>query len=156
MDKSKTVFDYIAKVFTAFGLTVAVLLLFSFSFGDMAKDVSSMFSLGADGLSLATLAQFFLLCVLTVFLRFLFLTDKIIHGTHIVFRKTALITSVTAFSILFIIIFDWFPTGQLSAWLGFGVSFTVCLILSLLGSSYQERLKNKKMAEALEKIKREA
>lgn len=154
MDKSKTIFDYIAEAFMIFGFTVVVFLLFSVCFGNIANEVSSLFALGAAGLSLASLAQLFFLSVMIVLLRFVFLTDSIIHNKSIVFRTVALASCILLLIILFVIIFDWFPADMPIAWLSFGISFAVCFVLSFLLSSYKEKLENKKMAEALEAIKK--
>lgn len=155
MDKSKTFFDYIAEAFMTFGITVAAFLLFSVFFGNIANEVSSLFALGTAGLSLASLAQLFFLSVMIVLLRFVFLTESIIHDKGIVFRTVALVSCILLLIILFVILFDWFPADMPIAWVCFGISFAVCFVLSFLLSSCKEKLENKKMAEALERIKQE-
>ena len=149
MDKSKTVFDYISEAFMIFGFTVAVNTLLSACLGDIAKDAGTLYVLGKTGLSVSSLAQFLLLSVLIVLFRILFLTDLVIRKKGIVFRNVAMVSCVLILIVIFVFVFEWFPADMPLAW----VSFAVCFVLSLLVSSYKEKLENKKMAEALEKIK---
>lgn len=60
MEKKKTVFDYLAQVFTTFGFTMLVMNIFCLIFGDSAKEFSAMYELGSQGIPVNIAFQFFL------------------------------------------------------------------------------------------------
>ena len=153
MEKPKTIFDYAGDVLKIFGLTTALFLLFVRLFGADAQDVSTLFSLGRSGISIAALAQLLLLCALIVVLRFVFFTEKIIRRAGIVLRVAAMAAGTVVLIVIFVTVFGWFPTDMPLAWICFAVSFLLCGSLGALISSCKERLENRKMAEALEKMK---
>jgi hypothetical protein len=86
--------------------------------GEKSESVSTVFSLGDDGISTATLLQFLLSSVLITFLRSLFFTGRVIRNMSLA-RRTAL----------------------------------MFLSVSAVISSKREMLENKKLNEALEKLK---
>ena len=66
MEERKTIFDYLGQVFTIYGISIALMCVFCVLFGDGAKDFSSLFALGKEGLSTATMAQFLVISVCIV------------------------------------------------------------------------------------------
>ena len=153
MERPKTFFDYIAQTLMTFGLTVAVFLLLTLFLGNAAQEVSTLFSLGEKGVSVASLAQLLLLCACIVFFRFLFFTETIIRKAGVAARTVAMLFCTVVLILLFVIAFRWFPAKMPLAWVSFGVCFVVCFLLGALVSSCKERLENRKMADALEKMK---
>ena len=55
---------------------------------------------------------------------------------------------------VFVIIFGWFPINEVGAWIGFIVSFAVCTAVSAVFMRLEERAENKKMQEALNRLKK--
>lgn len=153
MDRPKTIFEYLSQALMTFGFTIAIFIPLTLLLGNIAQEESSLFSLGSQGLSASSLSQLFLLSICVTLLRFLFFTEKIIRKASLVSRTVAMISSTVILIILFVVVFRWFPASLPIAWLSFGVSFLVCFVLSWLLSSYKEKLENKKMAEALIKMK---
>ena len=78
MEDRKTILDYIGQVFITFGFSIVALNLFCVFIGGQAKEVSSIYSMGKEGLSVATMMQFLGVSVCITGLRFLFFTDRII------------------------------------------------------------------------------
>lgn len=155
MEKEKNIFDYIGQVFTIFGGTVLILNLFCVLFGEDAKDVSTMFSLGNRGLSVSIMLQFFGVSVLIVALRFLFFTDKVIKKMSLLGRTIGIFTGVLIIIIASIVLFNWFPVHMWKPWVGFFLSFGVSVGFSTGISLIKEKLENRKMEEALERLKQE-
>lgn len=73
MEKKKTVFDYLAQVFTIFGFAMMVMNVFCLVFGDSAKEFSAMYELGSQGIPVNIAFQFFCVSILIVSVRFVFL-----------------------------------------------------------------------------------
>ncbi len=155
MEKEKTIFDYISQVFVIFGATVLILNMFCLLFGKDAKELSTLFSLGNQGLSVATMLQFLAMSVFITIWRFLFFTDKVIKDLSLALRTAGMFTAVVLTIIVFVLLFSWFPLGDWKAWLGFGVSFVISVAISLGLSTLKEKTEEEKMAKALERLKEE-
>lgn len=59
MENNKTIFTYISQVFATFGIILLLFVLFGLTIGDSAKEYSSLFALGRQGFSIATILQLF-------------------------------------------------------------------------------------------------
>ena len=155
MEKEKTIFDYISQVFVIFGATVLILNMFCLLFGKDAKELSTLFSLGNQGLSVATMLQFLAMSVFITIWRFLFFTDKVIKDLSLALRTAGMFTAVVLTIIVFVLLFSWFPLGDWKAWLGFAVSFVISVAISLGLSTLKEKTEEEKMAKALDRLKEE-
>ena len=80
MKRRETIFDFLVQIFMIFGITILCLNVFVVLFGEDAKEYSTMFEMGGRGLTTATMIQFLGVSVVTVLLKFLFFTDKIIKN----------------------------------------------------------------------------
>ena len=75
MEKKKDIFDFASTAALIYGFTITWLIIVCALAGEMAVGYSSIFSLGSDGLSIATLLQFLLVSVLISLWKYLFFTD---------------------------------------------------------------------------------
>ncbi len=155
MEREKTIFDYIGQVFVIFGGTIVILNVFCLLFGESAQNFSTMFSMGSDGLSVATMMQFLLVSILITLWRFLFFTDKILKNLSLVIRTTGMFASVVITIVVFVVLFGWFPIGFWQAWLGFFLSFVISVAVSIGVSVLKEKAEDEKMAKALARLKEE-
>lgn len=153
MQKKETVFDYIGQIFVSFGITIAVLNIFCIWFGEEAREYSTIFSLGGEGLSVQTMLQFLLTSSIIVTLRFIFFTDGLIKKVSIAIRTIGMFGSIIVMMALFIYLFGWFPVNMWQAWAMFFICFGVCAGVSAVVSALNEKLENKKMEEALQRLK---
>lgn len=154
MEENRSIFDRISKVFTVFGVVILVHVIIGMIVGEGASKVSTLFSLGSEGLAMNTILQLFALSVIVIILQTIFLTDMIIKSMSIVLRIVLMFVSVTCATVVFVLAFKWFPVDEILAWVGFFVSFAICSLVSVLYSRLREKTENRKMDEALEKIKR--
>lgn len=155
MEKKRTIFDYMGQVFMIFGITMVVLNIFCILFGESAKDYSQMFSLGNQGLSVQTALQFFLVSICITTLRFLFFTDLLLKRMSILWRTVLMVIVVVIVIGVFIVVCGWFPVNMWMPWLLFFLSFGVSFGISMAVTIWKERIENRKMAEALERLKEE-
>ena len=56
--------------------------------------------------------------------------------------------------IIFAVCFGWFPLNDPASWIGFIVSFSVCSVMSAFIMRLEEKAENKKMQEALNRLKK--
>ena len=153
MDEKKTIFDYLAQVMIIFGFAILVLNIFCLVFGNDAKDISAIFKLGDQGIPVGITLQFLCVSFLITGVRFVFFTDVIIQKMPIWLRTICMLTIIVIIIAAFIILFNWFPVNMWQPW----AMFFVCFGLSFLGTytvvTVQEKIENKRMEEALQRLK---
>lgn len=153
MEKKKGILGFLSQVFMLFGIIVLLMSIFAVIFGDSAKQVSTIFSLGSKGLSFETFIQFLSAIAIICFLRFVFMTDTLIKKMPVALRIILMFTSVVAVIIGFVFAFGWFPVTEITAWVMFGICFAVSCGISTFISVYAEKQENKKLEEALKRFK---
>lgn len=153
MEERKTLFDYIAEVLIIFGVVIIILNLLCVIYGEDAREYSSMFALGKEGVSVKTAMQFLAVSVLTVLLKFLFFTDTFIKKMSVVLRTVGMLISLLFFFGIFIIKFQWFPADLWEAWVHFFICFFLCFVVSTVVTMWKERIENRRMQEALLNLK---
>lgn len=154
MEEKKTIFNYIRQAFATYGIIVLVFVVFNILLGDVAGDYSALFALGKDGMSIPVLLELLLLAIMITFAQVLFLTDKWIENMSMIIRYVLFFGTVMIVMIVMIIVFNWIPIGDMYAWGGFVISYTVSMITSALLTRLKERTENSKMQEALDKYNR--
>lgn len=153
MDENKGIFDYLTQVMVVFGFSMLVLNIFCIVFGDSAQGLSSMFAMGSQGLPVEMAFQYLGISALIVGIRFLFFTDRLIKNMTIPLRTVCMLGSVLLITVAFIIRFQWFPADMWQAWAMFLLCFIVCFICSYFMMLLKEKTENRKLNEALSKLK---
>ncbi len=150
MEEKKTIFNYIGQAFAIYGIIVLIFILFSVVIGEQAEGYSSLFSLGNKGISVTTLCELLLLSVMITIAQDIFLTDRWIVNMSMMKRNALFFLAVLVVSVIMIIVFQWFPIGDMTAWLGFIVSYAISVFVSVLVTRLRERAENAKMQQALD------
>lgn len=153
MEKRKTIFDYFAQVFTIFGITMLVINIFCYLFGDSAKEISAMFALGSQGVPLPVAFEFLCVSAMITVFRFVFFTDALIQKMPLWLRTACMLASVVLVIALFIMAFHWFPINMWQPWAMFFLCFGVFFLGSYLVMAVKEKTENRRMEEALQKLK---
>lgn len=153
MDKRENIFDYFAQILMIFGVTIVCMNIFCALFGEAAKGYSTMFELGNQGLTVSTMLQFLGVSAAIITFKFIFFTDMLIKKMSIAIRTVCMFACVLTTLVICIWAFEWFPLEDTVAWLMFAGCFIVSVALSTLISVLYERAENKKMEEALRKLK---
>ncbi len=154
MEEKKTVFHYIRQVFATYGVIVLIFIVFSIAIGEGAKAYSTLFAMGKDGLSTPILFELLLLAVMITLAQVVFLTDRWIMNMSMMTRNVLLFVSVLIVMVIMIVAFAWFPVDDVTAWIGFIISYVLSMIISTLVTKLKERAENSKMQEALDKYNR--
>lgn len=85
----------------------------------------------------------------------IFVTDILITNLSIVLRNVFLFVTVFIVMVIMIIIFDWFPTSDITAWMGFVISYAVSMLVSVGITKLREHSENSKMQKALDKYNKD-
>lgn len=153
MLQKRTIFDFFGNVFMIYGITIAILMVLSFVVGEDAKEISTIFSMGSKGLSISTMIQFLGMVVILVGYEWVLLTDLLIKNMSVLLR-TAIMFLMNILTIgIFAALFEWFPIDMPMAWIAFLISFFFCAAVSVFVSVLKEKSENKKMQDALERLK---
>lgn len=153
MEERKTVFDYIGQIFITFGFSIVALNIFCVLVGEDAQDVSTIYSMGKEGLAITTMAQFFGVSVCITGLKAFFFTDRIIKKMSVAVRSVCMLTSIVVIVVFCAVTFGWFPVNMWQSWAGFLSTFALCFVGSLFLMTLKERTENRKMEEALQRLK---
>ena len=100
------------------------------------------------------LMELLLLAVIIPLAQVVFLTDTWIMNMSMMIRNVLFFVSVLIVIVFMIVAFNWFPTRDMTAWLGFIISYALSMIISVLITRLKERAENTKMQEALDKYNR--
>lgn len=153
MDEKKSIFDYLAQILIIFGFTILVMNIFCFAFGNTAKNFSSMFELGNQGLSVTITFQFLCVSVFITGARIIFFTDVLIKKMPIWLRTVFMLISIVTIMITFIVAFHWFPIDMWQPWAMFFLCFGISFLASCLVMALKEKTENRRMEEALRLLK---
>lgn len=155
MEDKKTFFDYMGQFFATYGIIVTIFMGFGEIVGKEACELSSLFSLGKQGLSLETLFQLFVFSAIITLAQITFLTDKWIRSMSLIFRNVCFFVCIVLVMISFVVLFNWFPINEIRAWFGFFASFMLCSLVGITISRWKEKVENKKMEKALSKFQKD-
>ena len=153
MEEKKTFFDYLAQVMIIFGFSTLVMNIFCLLFGESAKGLSAMFKLGNQGVPAEIAFQFLCLSVLITGIRFVFFTDTLIRKMPVWLRTVCTLSAVVITIAVFIVLFGWFPVDMWQPWAMFIISFILSFLGSCLVMIIKEKAENRKMQEALRRLK---
>ena len=105
MEDKKTVFNYIGQMFSIYGVMIMIFIVINLIIGNEAGSVSTLFSLGSAGLSMATLLELFLLVLIVTAAQNIFLTDILIKNLALIVRNilffATILIAITAFAVVF-------------------------------------------------------
>lgn len=155
MDKNFSLLRYMSQVFLMYGITTGLLNVFCLIFGDSAEGLSTIFSLGSAGVGTKTSFQFLLAVAVITGLRAVFMTDIVIKTMPLAGRIAVMFAGVFAVMVIFIFLFDWFPTHMPVPWIMFAVCFVISCGISTAVSAVWERQENRRLEEALRRFKEE-
>lgn len=155
MIRKNTIFDFITNVMVIFAISVISICFFTFLFGNEAEGISSIFALGERGIPLIILVQFFVMSFIIAALRWGLFTDILIKDLSLALRSILMFVSVIIMIAIFAAVFQWFPVNKITPWIMFFICFAVCATVSVVISALKEKSENKKLQEALERLKQE-
>jgi len=153
MEKRKTIFDYLSQILMIFGFAMLTMNIFCLVFGDSARNFSTMFALGDQGIPTEIAFQFLCVSALVTGLRFVFFTDTLIKQMPLWLRTICMLTALILVIAVFITAFSWFPVNMWQPWAMFFLCFAISFLCSWLITIIRERHENRRMEEALRKLK---
>lgn len=155
MEERKHLLTYVEQVFMVFGISISVLSAICAVVGEEAREISTMFALGTEGIPLSTMGQYLLSAVGITVLRFVFFTDVLIRRWTLAARTVGMLGTVTVLTGGMAYLFGWFPVNDPVCWVAFLVSFGACFVTAAIFSGKREQAENRQLETALRRIKEE-
>lgn len=153
MEERKTIFNYLIEVFCVFGIAVVIMIVFCRIFGDDARELSSMFRLGKEGLPVDTMLQFLAISFLTEGLQYVFFSGRWLKKWTALAKYSVFFLAIVAVVSAFICLFGWFPVGMWQPWVLFLMCFLINFGISIVLMRWKTRLENKKLEEGLNRMR---
>lgn len=154
MEERKSIFAFLEEVLIEFGVSIITLCVLCLIFGEDAKGISMLFQLEDKGLAISIIFQFLLLSVLMATIRGAFFTDIFFHNMSEVWRTIWMLVSIVLVIAVFVFAFDWFPINMWEPWGMFFLFFGVFFFASIMVVHGKEKMENKRMEKALERLKK--
>ena len=148
----KRFIEFIEKLLSTFAAIILVFMVLTAFIGNGAKEKSSLFMLGNQGLSLSTLIQLFALSLAVCLLNEIFLTDALFKNMGIILRYVLFFILTMAVLAVFSLVFHWIP-NEIKYWLGVFACFLVSTITSIFVSKLLSKKEDEKLNSALKAIK---
>lgn len=153
MEERKHLLTYVEQVFTILGLSLLAVTLICAVVGEEAREYSTMFALGDEGIPVHTIGEYLLSSVCITALRFVFFTDTYIKRWSLAGRTVGMLGAVTALSGGLAYLFGWFPVDDPKCWAAFLISFGICFLSSAALSARREQAQNRQLEAALRQVK---
>lgn len=153
IEEKKTIFSYIYQVFGIFGFMIFCMQIFTYLLGDSAKEISSLYSLGKEGVPQNVMLEFFCVSVVIVLLRYAFFTDRWIKRMSVFKRSLCVVIGIMILFSVFIYLFHWFPMNMWEPWVMFILCFGVCYGGSLAVTAVKMKGENEKLEQGLKRLK---
>ena len=161
MDQPKNpVLSFLSQILFGFGFAIATISIIGFMLGNEARDVSTMYRLGGEGLPYGTMLQFFL-CVATLqILRIVIFSKAIFKEMLLLWRAVLMIAAGMLTAGAFAVGFGWIPIDRGSAWLSFILSYGICTgvgtAIMLITTKRKDKQYNKLLSQYKEKQQKES
>jgi len=128
----KILHDVITNTLILFAISILTLILLAALFGDSAKEISPLYQMGSEGLASSTILEFLLSSAVIAVLKELYFSELIYKKLMTLWRTVLMLFSIIIASIIFIIVFEWFPPDYVMGWVGFFTCFGgSCLVISI-------------------------
>lgn len=146
---------FFSQLFVTFFVSILSLSLIGLAVGDGAKEYSTLFSLGSNGISFASIFQMLFYSILLSLLKNLIFSETVIKKMMAKWRAVLLVLGSFLLAVIFIFSFHWFPYNYYPAWIGFFASFTVGFLISLAIMLIKSQMDNRKYEDLLIRYKKE-
>ena len=148
-------YGFINETLIIFSTGILFLTIVGGLIGDSAKQLSTMFSLGNEGLSFSVILQFLAVAVMIAALKEFIYSQKFLQNMMTLWKTVIFLFCIIVIITGFIIAFGWFPVNNVEGWIGFFLSFGVCFVISTLSMVIRTKWESKKYEESFERYKRE-
>lgn len=154
MERKITVAQFAISTLVAFTVMILFLTLIGPLVGGDAKEISTLFSLGSQGISYATIRQTLVMALYASIVQVVFLSNWIVKKMMLLWRTILvfffILTGIGALSVWF----RWLPLNNTVAWVAYLFSFAGACSLSTLLMVVKTRRESAQVEKKLEEYKK--
>lgn len=151
--KNNSKYGFVAQTLILFAVNILMLMLLAHFVGDGARTISPLYRMGSGGLATATMLQFLLSSAVIIALKNFIYSERYFKKLMTLWRTVIMLFGVLVISILFILIFHWFPLDAGFAWAGFFICFGGSFIAASLFMIVKTKLESRRYDELLSDYK---
>ncbi len=151
--ENKKIISSICETFT---LTMIIMTIFNLVFKSLAEEisqVSELFALCGEGMTIKAIAQLLVMAIIISLLRYFWFSDKIFKNMMMLWRTTFMLGSALLTMFTLSIIFKWFPPDMWQAWVGGLVGFVVSTSISFLVMFLKTKLESNEYQKSFDEYK---
>ena len=143
--------SFIRETMYIFAFDMLVLIVLAYFIGEEAREISTMFRLGSEGLALETMVQYFLSAAVIAGWKNFFSSRRIFKKMMVLWRTVGRVFAVAGSMVCFVAVCGWFPIDSVEGWIGFVVSFIVCFVVSAGCMVYRTNRESRKYEVLLQR-----
>lgn len=147
-----TILNIMKKTAIPFLVCVMFICIIGRFMGEELIPISTLFQNGS--IAYSTLFQVFSLSLIVGMINVVFDSPKFMKKTLLLYKIICRLVIVVLITVLYIYLFDWFPFTNVTAWIGFAVTFGICFGFAFSLSLYTTRKKNQEYQELLNNYKK--
>ncbi len=150
----KKILEIIKDSIFTFGILVIIFSLLVAAIGEkiLVNAQADIFIFGNAALSVSIIFELLGLAVITNLLKAFFYSDFMIKKMGRTFRHIILFILIFIVLIAMIIIFDWFSSDLLLAWILTTIAFVVSFVTSTIITELKQKKENQELQDALNKM----
>ena len=154
MEKEKKVFNNIfTQTFANFGICILVVSTVAYIMGETQQVQGGMMRLAGEGLSYTSILQLLLYAWAITGISYVAMKISMQKQILVIWRFIIEFFVIVTTTILFAVLFKWFPIDNLQAWISFIISFSVCMTLTFVVIIVKIKLDDKRYQKQLAEYK---
>lgn len=127
----KTIFGFISSTIVAFFIAIIVITVTGIFMGDDAKEFSSFYQLGSQGIAYNTILQWLTASFVMAGFGMLLHSEWVCRRLMAFWRYALNVISMIITVVVFSACFNWFPLDIAEAWIVFLICFVISFAISL-------------------------
>ena len=109
-----------------------------------------------DGISFVAILQMLILAIIAGVINVIFDHESIIMKVRILYLALIKVSLIMMFTIIFILIFHWFPNNDVMAWISFFITFILCASGACVIATRRKDKEYEKLLDSYKKAKEKA
>ncbi len=139
----------VAEIFTLSVIFISIFNAILRGNAEELSQISEIFALCGEGISLKALAEFLIVSVVTALVKYLWFSDRFFKNMLMPLRITFMLMSIFLIAGVACVVFHWFPWDMWQAWAGFIFSFLISTLLSFTIMMAESAIESRKYSLAL-------
>ena len=148
-----TIKSFLADVCIIFTVMILAFTVEGILGGEQMETLSTLYQAGGKAIAYSTILQVLLCAALVITLKAVIFSDILFKRMMLLWRVVFMVLATLGVTSICIVLFGWFPIGDLVGWGMFLLSFLVCFGISTTIMIYETKKESTKYEKLLEEYK---